>query len=174
MSTTKFVKYIDTTNASLKQGEVYAVLSEDGIYYQLPNNLGRWVKDCFVEVKNAAGDPLEQSKYVRCVDVIDAENALKFGTIYQVIGETDNDYILAGVHLSWDKSRFVEFPKPRKVYQHSRKQIINQLKDLSNTLIGRATFGRVHSLEVHESEVEAVQQDLNDIIARLEQIKETD
>jgi hypothetical protein len=236
MSTTKFVKYLDTTNSALKQGVVYEVFSEDNNYYLLKNSDGYWVKDRFVEVPAPKTD-----KYVRCIDSIDCHGKLHYGTIYQVIGETDNDYILAGVDLSWDKSRFetvpdankdasmpeprtnkhvrciqdvaqdtvrlvqlnagsvyqvaletdnhynlvgidypwsksnfIEVPKPKKVYQHSRKAIINQLKDLSNTLVGRATFGRLHSLEVHETEVESVQQDLNDIIAQLEQIKEMD
>jgi hypothetical protein len=234
MATTKFVKCLDALNSSLKEGVVYEVLSEQHLYYQLKNNLGEWPKYCFVEVPTP-----KTSKYVRCIDNIDCHGKLHYGTIYQVTGETDNDYILEGVHLSWDKSRFetvpdankdasmpeprtnkyvrciqdvaqdtvrwvqlnagsvyqvaletdhyynlvgidypwsksnfIEVPKPKKVYQHSRKAIINQLKDLSNTLVGRATFGRVHSLEFHETEIESVQQDLNDIIAQLEQIKE--
>jgi hypothetical protein len=228
-------------SVSLKQGAVYEVSLEDDFYYQLKNSLCRWEKIRFVEVKNAAGDPLEQPKYVRCIDSLECDGKLHYGTIYQVFGETDNDYILVGVHLSWDKDRFetvphankdasmpeprtnkyvrciqdvvqdpvrwvqlnagsvyqvsletdhhynlvgidypwskwnfIEVPKPKKVYQHSRKQIINQLKDLSNTLVGRATFGRVHSLEEHEDAVLEVRDDLDLIISYLEQLKETD
>src|SRR5580658_8682356 len=99
MSTTKFVKCLDASFYSLKQGAVYEVSLEDDFYYQLKNSLCRWEKIRFVEVKNAAGDPLEQSKYVRCIDSLECYGQLHYGTIYQVIGETDNDYILAGVYL---------------------------------------------------------------------------
>src|SRR5580698_6052824 len=109
MSTTKFVKCLDALNSALKQGVVYEVLSEQHLYYQLKNNLGEWPKYCFVEVPAP-----KTNKYVKCIDSLECYGQLHYGTIYQVIGETDNDYILVGVYLSWDKSRFETVPHVNK------------------------------------------------------------
>ena len=121
-------------------------------------------------------------KFVKCLDASNFPS-LKQGVVYEVLSEQYLYYQLKN-NCAWcpkylfvevpTPKNFIEVPKPKKVYQHSRKQIINQLKDLSNTLVGRATFGRVHSLEEHEDAVLEVRDDLDLIISYLEQLKETD
>jgi hypothetical protein len=180
----KYVRCVvaDWSEGELLTGTVYQVAKETPTTYTLVGLDRPWKKDRFCPVtapnanKDASMPEPRTNKYVRCIQDVAQDTVrwvqLNAGSVYQVALETDHYYNLVGIDYPWSKSNFIEVPKPKKVYQHSRKAIINQLKDLSNTLVGRATFGRVHSLEFHETEIESVQQDLNDIIAQLEQIKE--
>jgi hypothetical protein len=174
----KFVKCIDNNNAPLlKFDHLYEVIEDNSQFYKLKGfDSCTYLKSRFRTVDYYPNDPVpvtpkNMTFYVKCINDYDSGGRLKVGTTYQVVSETTHDYILKGESLSRDKERFVwapapsAIPKPKKVYQHNRKKIINQLKKLNNNLVGRFTCG-------FATEVEWVQKELSNLILQLEKIKE--